>query len=767
MGNRVREWTTFGRYVLLDRIGAGGMAEIFRAKTFGAAGFEKEFAVKLILPSLVDDDEFVEMFINEAKIAVKLYHANIVQVFDLGEIETQYYIAMEYVHGKDLLDVLARCAEMDIHIPLHIVLFVTMEMLKGLDFAHRARDPYGEDLNIIHRDISPSNILISYAGDVKVGDFGVAKAAHQRQLTESGTLKGKVGYMSPEQVMGEVIDARSDIFSAGIVFFEAISMSRLFAGGADLDVMMRVRDANIESRLDAAGPLPTGIQDIVRRALSRHREERYQTAGEFYQGLVDFCFQHDIRTADTDLSNFMRRLFASEIEEEKAKRRNDPHAPALQMVSESSGGIEDSLDLPGFADPLAPTSQASARPKGGAGVLRTVKPRGDQSEPEVVEERYRYRDGNGLIYGPMTMRTMLGLLESRPPQDEDRVSVNDGDWRVVDDVDTLREKLDDLYGDPASSAEMKRAWRASSGITVRRDDEFTAADGAADSAAPSQATLDEQRAPSLVDGSSEAKRERSQVVEKLRSNYTMYEGMLSDISFPRMVARLLRDRGTGRLNLTRGEIDKSVYFQEGEVILVDSNREEELLGAFLLSRDIIRQEQLDEGFNRLTEWGGRLGDALVAIGAIAAHEIFQLLSDQMREKLLELFEWDEGRYGFYEGQEPSMHGYPLGVDCYGVLSEGCRERVSFERLLAFYKERQHVALYMRSPAPFDVDMLRLRSNELRVANMMEQGQSLNGLLRKFPPSQRDTIYRTVFLLHQCELVTFEMTTERVNFPGEL
>ena len=273
---------------MLDRIGAGGMAEIFRAKTFGAAGFEKEFAVKLILPSLVDDDEFVEMFINEAKIAVKLYHANIVQVFDLGEIETQYYIAMEYVHGKDLLDVLARCAEMDIHIPLHIVLFVTMEMLKGLDFAHRARDPYGEDLNIIHRDISPSNILISYAGDVKVGDFGVAKAAHQRQLTESGTLKGKVGYMSPEQVMGEVIDARSDIFSAGIVFFEAISMSRLFAGGADLDVMMRVRDANIESRLDAAGPLPTGIQDIVRRALSRHREERYQTAGEFYQGLVDF-----------------------------------------------------------------------------------------------------------------------------------------------------------------------------------------------------------------------------------------------------------------------------------------------------------------------------------------------------------------------------------------------------------------------------------------------------------------------------------------------
>src|SRR5690554_1899198 len=204
------------------------MAEIFRAKTFGAAGFEKEFAMKLILPSLANDVEFVEMFINEAKIAVSLYHTNIVQVFDLGEMNQQYYIAMEYVYGKDLLDVLARCAEMGIKIPLHIVLFIVMEMLKGLDFAHFAKDIYGEDLHVIHRDVSPSNILISYVGDVKVGDFGVAKAAIQRNLTESGTLKGKVGYMSPEQVMGENVDARSDIFSACIVFFEALSMSRLF-----------------------------------------------------------------------------------------------------------------------------------------------------------------------------------------------------------------------------------------------------------------------------------------------------------------------------------------------------------------------------------------------------------------------------------------------------------------------------------------------------------------------------------------------------------
>ncbi|MFB6351996.1 MAG: serine/threonine protein kinase, partial [Bradymonadaceae bacterium] len=169
MGDQSRKWTKFGRYALLEKIGSGGMAEIYRAKTFGAAGFEKEYAIKLIIPSLVDDTEFVDMFINEAKIVVNLYHANIVQVFDLGEISGQYYIAMEYVQGKDLLDILARCAEKNLKIPLNLVQFVTMEMLKGLNFAHTAKDPYGEDLNIIHRDVSPSNILISYAGDVKVG----------------------------------------------------------------------------------------------------------------------------------------------------------------------------------------------------------------------------------------------------------------------------------------------------------------------------------------------------------------------------------------------------------------------------------------------------------------------------------------------------------------------------------------------------------------------------------------------------------------------
>jgi eukaryotic-like serine/threonine-protein kinase len=748
---QTREWQTFGRYVLLEKIGTGGMAEIFRAKTFGAAGFEKEYAIKLILPSLVDDKEFVEMFINEAKIAVSLYHANIVQVFDLGQIDGQYYIAMEFVHGKDLLDVLARCADMEIQIPLNIVLFIMMEMLKGLDFAHRAKDAFGEDLNIVHRDISPSNILLSYAGDVKVGDFGVAKAAIQRTMTESGTLKGKVGYMSPEQVMGSRIDARSDVFSAGIVLYEALGMTRLFAGGSDLDVMLRVRDADIEKHLRALEPLPSELRQIVSRALARHREERFQTAGELYQGLMDFCFRYNIKVAGSDLSGFVRRLFSAEIEREKARRVADRHAVVLVSGTSPRPPLAD--DAPGIAQPA----------------------------PQIVEtaERFRYRDNLGLIYGPMSAHTLVNLVRNRTPHDADRVSRDGATWSPLTELEELRAVLGATLPRPPEEVRRSHAGAAVfKPVTARRrtPDELPAADAASSGAsAPSFSALEEESTP-LADSPSPTAQSAPSVGEmqphfaelladaaRDDASFRVLEGSFAQSSFVRLLSRLHVGHATGRLKLTRGEIVKSVYLRDGELILVDSNREEELLGTFLIARKIIRPEQLQEGLDRLHEWGGRLGDALVAVGAIPAHDIFQLLSDQLREKLLDVFSWQDGRYAYYENQEPETHGYPLDVNCYDVLATGCREQVSLDRLLSFYRDRTHTHMFMREPAPFSIDLLRLRGNETRVARQFESGMSLHELLRKFPPAQRELIYRTVYLLHQTELLTFE-DTESVVFP---
>ncbi len=776
MSDQAREWTTFGRYLLLEKIGTGGMAEIFRAKTFGAAGFEKEFAIKLILPALIDDKEFVDMFINEAKIAVSLYHANIVQVFDLGEIENHYYIAMEFVHGKDLLDVLARCAELQIHVPLHIVLFVTMEMLKGLDFAHRAKDSFGEDLGIIHRDVSPSNIMISYAGDVKIGDFGVAKAAIQRNLTESGTLKGKVGYMSPEQVMGERIDARSDVFAAGIVFFEALSMSRLFTGGSDLDVMLRVRDADIRESLQRAEPMPSDLRDIVKRSLSRHREERYQSAGEFYQALVDFCFHHNIKVTGSDLSNFMRRVFSEEIEKEKARRRADPHAPMAGVIARSSEVMQHSV-----TDTL----------EEGASHISEVLSKQISEAREAQKQTYHYQKADGAKHGPMTLTSLIALVKEEHPAPGDRVSRDGVSWVEPEELDELSDVLGpqtatasrlgpqsdtDVQTDnmnTASTFDESAVFRARSKKS-RIDSKLERKQAELDLAR--QDTIDISALGELTsenpteESSSLLLRPGSQLsvedVEALREEFASYEGSFDKLSFARMLARLHRVKSTGKLQLTSGDRDKSIFFEQGEIILVDSNVEDELLGNFLINRHIITPTQLSDGLARLSDWGGRLGDALVATGAIPAHDIFRLLAEQMAEKLLEIFTWSHGEYAFFENQEPHTHGYPLGVNSYDILVHGCRDHINIEHLTNFYKSRQHVAMYMRSPPPFDIDKLKLRANELRVAKQIDEGMSLHGLLRKFPPSQRNIIYSTVYLLHQSELLTFEITTDVPPFPEQ-
>ena len=212
----------FGRYTLLERLGAGGMAEVFKAKSFGVEGFEKTLVIKRILPELARKAEFLEMFVHEAKLAVRLSHANIVQVFDLGRVEHEgeppsYFIAMEYVAGLDLATVLARCRRARTPVPFGMAVFVAAEVAKALDHAHRRRDEQSRPLGIVHRDVSPQNILLSWEGEVKVTDFGIAKAKglmveDEGATTSTRTLRGKLSYMSPEQSVDDPLDGRSDLF---------------------------------------------------------------------------------------------------------------------------------------------------------------------------------------------------------------------------------------------------------------------------------------------------------------------------------------------------------------------------------------------------------------------------------------------------------------------------------------------------------------------------------------------------------------------------
>jgi serine/threonine protein kinase len=291
----------FGRYTLTERLALGGMAEVFKAKITSTHGFEKLLVIKRILPQLAADRTFVSMFIDEAKLTAQLIHPKIVQVIDFGEVKGQYFIALEFIDGFDALALLRGSASKSVRLPGPICLFIAMEVLDALDYAHNARDGEGRPMRLVHRDISPSNLFISRRGDVKLGDFGIAHAQERESKTQAGTLKGKYGYMSPEQVLGGALDGRSDLFAVGIVLAEMLMGRRLFSAPNDLDVLLMVRDGRLD-RLDKyARDLPAGLDHIVRKALAKRVEDRFQTAAEFRDAIADLLFQSGMRVSPSDI----------------------------------------------------------------------------------------------------------------------------------------------------------------------------------------------------------------------------------------------------------------------------------------------------------------------------------------------------------------------------------------------------------------------------------------------------------------------------------
>src|ERR1041384_7785636 len=308
-----------GKYFLLERINVGGMAEVFKAKTFGVEGFERLLAVKRILPNIAEDEEFITMFIDEAKIAVQLQHANIAQIFDLGKVDESFFIALEFVHGRDLRSIFDRMRNKGDSLPIAMACYVTMQVCEGLDYAHNKRDAQGRELNLVHRDISPQNVLIGYEGEVKLIDFGIAKAAGKASKTQAGILKGKFGYMSPEQVRGLPIDRRSDIFSVGIVLYELLTGERLFMGESDFSTLEKVRNVEILPPSNYNKTIPEELERIALKALAKDPEDRYQNAIDLHDDLQAFMYTKGELYSRKDLAAWMKKMFPAEIEEENAK----------------------------------------------------------------------------------------------------------------------------------------------------------------------------------------------------------------------------------------------------------------------------------------------------------------------------------------------------------------------------------------------------------------------------------------------------------------
>ena len=318
----------FGRYVLLERIAVGGMAEVFKAKSFSHGGFEKLLVIKRILQHLSDNDEFIDMFIDEAKISVELQHPNIVQIYDFGRIQDNFFIAMECVEGKDVKDILRKLAERRKLLPTEYAVYVAHEICKGLDYAHKRTDMQGAPLGIIHRDVSPSNILVSYGGEVKVADFGIAKAQISAYNTKGGVLKGKFEYMSPEQASGQTLDHQSDIFATGIILHEMLTGRRLFKTDSDVKTLEKIKSGEVDppSKLNPA--VPKRLDDIVLRAMAVDQKVRFEDARSLQTALLEFMYPATPDLTRENLGHFLTELFSAEIRGERERLESGTKAAA-------------------------------------------------------------------------------------------------------------------------------------------------------------------------------------------------------------------------------------------------------------------------------------------------------------------------------------------------------------------------------------------------------------------------------------------------------
>lgn len=358
----------FGRYILLKRLAVGGMAEIFLAKQTGLQGFEKLVVVKRILPSLCSEKEFVQMFLDEARLAASLTHPHIVQIYDLGQVDSLFFIAMEFVAGHDLNTVIKRGRALGKPLPVELAAKVIAGVCEGLHHAHTKKDLRGQPLNIVHRDVTPSNALISYEGAVKVADFGIAKAESHTSKTEAGKLKGKFSYMSPEQIRSLPLDARSDVFGLGIVLHEALSGRRLFKRDSELGILRDILEGEVRPPSTFRPEVPKLLDQIVLRALSKNRERRYASAQELQLDLERFLSMRLAQPSSLQISQYMMELFAKDHEAyqrllaELPSARPEQLAAMIEEQSEVSGSasLEAAFTDPSLSPPSAKLAEKEA-----------------------------------------------------------------------------------------------------------------------------------------------------------------------------------------------------------------------------------------------------------------------------------------------------------------------------------------------------------------------------------------------------------------------
>lgn len=627
----------FGKYLLVQRIAQGGMAEIFKAKSYGISGFEKTVVIKRILPTIAEDRQFVKMMIDEAKICASLQHANIVQIFDLGRQQGQYFIAMEFVDGLSLSRVISVLAKLGILLPVELCCFVLTEALAGLDYAHRATTSDGAALHLVHRDFNPGNILLSFKGDVKVADFGIAKSQSHGAVTEVGLLKGKLGYMSPEQVVGEKLDGRSDVFTAGITLWEMLTGRRMYSSGSELDILLATRQGTIPDVTQYNPDVPERLVDILHMAMQRDNRERLNAAA-FRATLLEFLYTYKPKVSGTELGHFLQKIFAYHIKQEQAR------AKAQQRI-----------------------------------ITRLTPP------------KYLLRRQGQQEQGPYGMRKLSELISSGELGAYDEVRREDGSWLMVNDVPELALQLAKL---------------------------------------PSREETNPDTKP-------------------------RYQGHFPEVSVAKLLYRLAISSGSGRLVLTRPAVQKEVYFRDGKPEFVKSDMLPERLGEFLVYRKVITEPQRDQAIAEMKAYSGRLGDTLIGLGILQPHELFEHLTSQVREKLLEVFSWHSGSYYFFPGQSYTGEVVPLKIGGMALLVSGIRSYLPVEMVQQRFESRSRFCASLLDNSFVSLEELALTPREQKTVDLIDGARTIQVILEMLGANvdEYDTVpYRTFYMLEELELL---------------
>ncbi len=557
---------TLGPYRLERRLATGGMAEVYVALRHGLHGFQRRVALKCILPQHAKDPDFVSMFIDEARIASRLDHPNIVQVFDFGEADGTLFLAMEFVDGSSVHRLLKASSERAVPVPLAAALHIGIEAARGLAHAHHARAERGRPLGLVHRDVSPANLLLGRRGTVKLSDFGIARWSRSEHRTDDGLIRGKLGYMSPEQVRSLPLDAKSDVFTLATVLGELVVGEPLFSASTDLDVLLKIR-ASDRSVLDRhARALPEDVTATLGRALSPLPQDR-PDAGAFADALeaLSRVHGHSGRGA-RELSRAMRHLGLVT-------------ANADEAAASEPGASSRTLERPAPPSDEATGEQTTANGRG----------------PGLAADAWELLLQDGRTRGPLSFPELVRAI-------------------VVGEVDA-RTPLR-FGGRPAVAAA-----------------EF----------------------PSL---------QRYLRSTALGWNAGEFEGAEAKgpIVAGTVLARAHRVASaaeTGVLYLEEGARRKKIYFVDGRPDFVASTLEEEMLGAFLVREGICRTHEVESALAMLPRFDGRLGDALVSMGALRPVQLFRAIAGQVRARYLEAFRWTSGTWTWKAGARSGEETYPL------------------------------------------------------------------------------------------------------------